>query len=220
MRRPSVFALSSAALAAATLLLASSAHAQCPGTPKNPVSSGAYPTLFHTDQGPPYVDHGTVTYIQPAARTLNLVLNPGTVANTSGTICGTGNGDNVCGLMLDISVDGDLTLSETGYTSLISGQLSKHALTSQRLCVAIVTTGSPLPPGPTLLGTLSVGSGPHGGAVKVSALQTVDANLDLKTAAPRALAFIPEPEFGAGLAAGLLALALLERRRARQGGVR
>ena len=195
--------------AAAALLFASSAQA-------------SVPTLFHTDSGPPFVDPGSFVppYPPGGTRTLNLVLNPGGVANTSGTICDTGNGDNVCGVFVEIKVDGDLTVSDTGYTSLVSGQMSKHAPDPKTLRVALVTTSSPLPPGPILLGTLTVTSGPAGGTVRLSTLHTVDASLDLMSGAPRTLAYLPEPGFGLGIGAGAAALGLLGRRRSTRGGVR
>jgi hypothetical protein len=88
------------------------------------------------------------------------------------------------------------------------------------LKIALVTTASPRPSGPSVLGTVSISSGPAGGAVQLRKLQTVDASLDLMDGGPRPLAFVPEPGFGSGLAAGAIALAWLARRRARRGGVR
>ena len=175
------------------------------------------PTMFQND-AQPYVDR--VPSYPPGSRTLGLVLNPGGVANTSGTICQSGNGDNVCGLYFEITVDGDLTIaSESSFTPLVSGQISKKVIGGKTLRVAIVTTGSPLQPGAAALGNLAVTSGPVGGRVTLQKLQTVDASLDLMTGSPRALAFIPEPGACLQLAAGVLALAGLARRRAR-GGVR
>ena len=176
------------------------------------------PTMFQSD-GAPYVDR--VPSYPAGSRTLGLVLNPGGVANTSGTICSTGNGDNVCGLYFEIAVDGDLTIaSESSFTPLVSGQMSKKVIDNKTLRVAIVTTGSPLSPSAAPLGTLAITSGPVGGAVTLRKLQTVDASLDLMTGAPRALAFVPEPGACLQLGAGVAALAALAHRRARRGGAR
>jgi len=183
-----------------------------------PGAGASTPTMFQSN-GPPYAD--VVPSYPPGSRTLGLVLNPGGVANTSGTICATGNGDNVCGLYFEIAVDGDLTIaSESSFTPLVSGQISKKVIGNKTLRVAIVTTGSPLSPAAAPLGNLAVTSGPVGGAVTLRKLQTVDASLDLMTGSPRALAFVPEPGAVLQLGAGIAALAGLARRRSRRGGVR
>ncbi|HVH19801.1 MAG TPA: hypothetical protein VNF72_15995 [Myxococcota bacterium] len=187
------------------------------------VAAGAQasiPTLYHPQTG--LVDPGAVVPSYPAAaRTLNLVLHPGAIPNTSGTVCDSGNGDNACGLYVEIDVGGDLTIAgPSSFTSFISGQMSSNVVGNKKLRIAIVTTASPLSPVPVLLGTLQVQSGTNGGAVLLSRLQTVDASLDLMNGAPRPLAFLPEPGFGSGLVASALALALLARRHARRGGVR
>lgn len=183
-------------------------------------SAQADPTLFASI---PLITPGAVVPLGlNGETTLTLVLDPGGVENSTGTLCETGNGDNVCGLFVEFKVvgDGDLTLSAAGFTSLVPGQLSKHAPNAQTLRVAIVTTGQPLSHLKLPLGTLAVTSGPRGGTLEVSALQTVDASLDLRTGAvPRAIA-VPEPGFALGLASGVTALGLLSRRRAQRGGVR
>jgi hypothetical protein len=60
-------------------------------------AQASIPTLYHPLFGTN--DPGAIvpTYPEPAARTLNLVLNPGPIGNSSGTVCES-NGDNVCGL--------------------------------------------------------------------------------------------------------------------------
>jgi hypothetical protein len=194
-----------AALGVALALPAAGAHASTP-------------TMFQSN-GAPFVD--VVPSYPPGSRLLGLVLNPGGVNNTSGTICSNGNGDNVCGLYFEIAVDGDLTIaSESSFTPLVSGQVSKKVIGNKTLRVAIVTTGSPLSSGAAPLGNLAITSGPIGGAVTLRKLQTVDASLDLMTGSPRALAFVPEPGACLQLGAGIGALAALARRRARRGGVR
>jgi hypothetical protein len=189
------------------------------------VASGAQasiPTLYH-----PLVGNsdplGVVATYQPGPRTLNLVLHPGGIANTSGTVCDNGNGDNVCGLYVEIEVGGDLTIASASSFTLsptLSAQMSANVVNNKTLRLALVTTSSPLAPGPLPLGTLQIASGPGGGAVHVHKLQTVDASLDLMKGGPRPLAFIPEPAFSLQVAAGAAALAWLARSRARRGGVR
>lgn len=206
-RSPLRYAVRAAGAACLALLAASGAQA-------------SIPTLYHPKVG--LADPGAlVPAYPPASRTLNLVLNPGSINNSSGTICDSGNGDNVCGLYVEIDVGGDLTIaSANSFTPSISGQLSANVVGNKKLRVAIVTTASPLAPAPIQLGTLQVLSGANGGAVLLTKVQTVDASLDLMSGAPHALAFLPEPGAVSQLAAGAAALALLARRHARRGGVR
>lgn len=194
--------------------------AVCCGLLAVPAAQASVPTLYHPMVG--LVDPGIdVPTYAAADRTLDLVLAPGTVANSTGTVCQNGNGDEVCGFYVEIEVDGDLAVDDSSFVmaSLAGAQVSDHG-DGRTVRIAIVTTATPLTATPTLIGTLNVQSGTSGGTVRLTKLQTVDASLDLMPGTPRDLAILPEPGVGSQLGAGALALAWLARRRARRGGVR
>lgn len=191
-------------------------------------ASASIPTLFHSpsdtgqDPGalvPPLAPNGT--------RTLYLYLNPGNVVSAGGcnpgTCGGGGLGDETCGLNFEIRADGDLDL--TSFTSSfgqISSMLADENGDNRKdvLRVALVTTNPPMCAVSTRIGTLTLASGPVGGNVSLSKLQTVDASLDLQNGAPRNIGFVPEPGALLQLGVGATALAWLARMRARRGGMR
>jgi len=187
-------------------------------------AQASQPTLFHSpsDNG---VDPGAlVPPLQPnGTRTLYLYLRPGGVAtDNDGQLCNGGagglggNGDETCGVHFEIRVDGDLSiLSFTPQVGQVSSRIEPG---SRTLRTALVTTAPPLSAGTTRLGTLTIQAGPVGGTAQLSKLDTVDADLDLQTGAPRTIAFVPEPAFALQLAAGICALSLLSRHRSPRRG--
>lgn len=201
------------ALGAALAL--SPAHATQPTLYFSPGDTGQDPLT-----PPPLAPNGT--------RTLYLYLKPGPVTSAGGcnasTCGGSGVGDETCGVNFEVRVNGDLEL--TTFTSPF-GQVSSKlddtdGNTIEEIArVAIVTTNPPIcAVQSTKVGTLTLTSGPAGGTVSLTKLQTADADLELKNGAPRDLAFVPEPGASLQLAAGATALAGLALRRARRGGAR
>jgi hypothetical protein len=184
------------------------------------------PRLFHSP-GDTGNDPGTlVPPLGPnATRVLNLWLDPGNVFSPCGpSTCGsTANGDVTCGVHFEIEVGEDLTILPLPNSLTLESQFDQTSarIDGKKLRVAIVTTADPICAAPTRLGSLAILSGPVGGTVTLSKLETVDASLDLQTGGARDIAFIPEPSLALQLAAGVSALTLLSRQRSkRSGGLR
>jgi hypothetical protein len=177
------------------------------------------PTLYHSP-GDTGVDPGAFPPTLPSgtAHTVYLYLDAGPDPTTLGTVChaspsgGGGNGDETCGLHFRIEVSGDLSI--LGFSPEVGSATANN--TGTQLTAAIVTTASPLPPGPTRFGSLQLASGSLGGTGELTLLQAVDADLELQSASSRTLFFVPEPGRALLLGAGLAGLALLHRLRARR----
>ena len=175
------------------------------------------PTLYHSTNG---VDpNPQIPVLAPnGIHTLSLYLMPGGVDTMNGgAICNDGagglggDGDETCGVHFEILVDGDLEI--LSFAPSVGQASSMIAPDGKKLTAALVTTSAPLSQNATLLGTLSLDSGPVGGAAEVAMLETVDANLDLQTGSPRDIVYVPEPRLLLLLAGGLCALVPLARRR-------
>jgi len=181
----------------------------------------AAPKLYHSPGDTGIAPADTPSLPLGGTPVLYLYLDPGSVPTSNGgTPCNGGiggmggNGDETCGVNFEVRVSGDLSIMNFNPDSI---GMEEFTLTGDTLKVAIVTTNPHLSAVPTRVGTMQIDtSGPQGGTGNLVMLQTVDADLELKTGAPDELFTVPEPGFLSLLLPGAGLLAFLARARIRR----
>ena len=174
-----------------------------------PALAASPPIVYHSpldDGADPAAPHELALPID----TLFLYVAPGPVSSVAGeTVCATGTGDEICALTVELLATGGVTFgtfTADGAANLVVNQASSTQLLLNWQDAVNGATE------PVRLGTLFVNSGV--GTVELGpASESLGAMLQLGPVASSAPIAVPEPGVLVSLAAGVLLLALIARRR-------
>jgi len=167
--------------------------------------------VYHSpnDDGAPAA--GQPTIAEGGVQPVYLYVDGGATASAPGSVCDTGQGDEVCGYTISLTGADGLTLSgfvADGAADLMVNQSGN----------SIVINGlDPVSPtaGPKRIGVLSVNA-TAGGSLSHDGGEVVGADLGSEVLAAETIAFVPEPAGIAVWAMGISLLGVLGRRRAAQ----
>jgi hypothetical protein len=165
--------------------------------------------VFHSpaDNGAPAA--GSPTIAEGGVQSVFLYVDGGALASAGGTVCDTGQGDEVCGFSLTLTGLGGLTLnsfSPDGAADLVVNQSTGQIVINGLDPVAPT-------PGPNRVGELFVNAA-TGGSVEMTGAEVIGADLQSEIVPTSTLVTVPEPSAALGWASGLALLGALRGRRA------
>jgi hypothetical protein len=149
---------------------------------------------------------GTPHVLDEYTETLDLYYSPGPTATATGEICLDGDGDEICGITIEIQSTGDVTLDV--FNQELSNDLVVNFSPPNSLKINRIngTAGDTVP---IRLGSLEVSVGTTGGDISVtSGSEAVGASLQNLLVLDNGTLAAPEPGFAISIALGVLAIVL------------
>jgi hypothetical protein len=149
---------------------------------------------------------GTPHVLDELTETLELYYSPGPMVPSSGEVCLNGDGDEICGITIEIQSSGDVTLDV--FTEELSNDLVVNFFQPNSLKINRIngTTGDAVP---IRLGTLQVSVGASGGDIWVTtSSEAVGAALQDLNVLDNGTIATPEPGVVISIALGVVAICL------------
>lgn len=171
--------------------------------------AAASPVVYHSPVGMNGVNPGTPHVLDEPTEMLELYYSPGPMGTTLGETCLDGNGDEICGITIEIQSTGDV-MFQSFNEDLSNDLVVNFSPPTNSLKINRIngTTGDPAAMG-VRLGSLQVSVGASGGDISVSTTsEAVGASLQDLNVEDNGTIATPEPGMAISVALGVLAICL------------